>query len=324
MRGKKDIFLKNRVSTLILPLMVAVLCLSFYMLQHTASMFFMLINSYRGQASQFSFLDDVYDRPSGGEKTGNHAGPEHATFLLYGVDAGEWVGGTYRAGPGRADTIILLKVFAEKPEASLLSIPRDTLVYIPGRGQDKINHAYSYGSAALLQEAVERFSGITIDYYVGLNYLSFRDIVGLLGGVEFEVDRTMQARGIQLKQGLQVLDADQAFALVSFRNEPMGDIARIKRQQRFIKALMEESWKRTLDELVYILMATWKHIETNLEMHEAILLAQKLNATLEKELLMETVPGNFYHSGGISYWKADERKMEGIIDKLFSDNNGAE
>ena len=114
------------------------------------------------------------------------------TFLLYGIDAGEWVGGSYREGIGRADTIILIQGDPSLKKAALLSIPRDTLVKIPDRaGDDKINHAYTYGGAPLLVETVELFTGISVDYYVGLNYRAFKDIVDILGGVEFDVDRTI-------------------------------------------------------------------------------------------------------------------------------------
>src|SRR5690606_35945795 len=93
------------------------------------------------------------------------------TLLLFGIDSGEWTEGGYREGVGRADTIVLFQADPLSKKASLLSIPRDTLVEIPGRsGDDKINHAYAFGKAALLVETVERFAGVPVDYHVGLNY----------------------------------------------------------------------------------------------------------------------------------------------------------
>ena len=65
-------------------------------------------------------------------------------FLLYGVDAGEWVNGSYRPGKARADTIVFLQLDLAERTVALLSIPRDTLVKIPGyTGTDKINHAHA-------------------------------------------------------------------------------------------------------------------------------------------------------------------------------------
>ncbi len=243
---------------------------------------------------------------------------EPVTFLLYGVDAGEWVGGSYREGPGRADTIILAKTRPAQGTAAMLSIPRDTLVQVPERGDDKVNHAYAYGGADLLVETVEQFSGVPVDAYVGLNYVAFKEIVDLLDGVEFEVDRAIEARGITLEEGVQVLDGDEAFALVSFRKEPMGDIARVERQQRFIKAVMDESLDRSLDELFFIVLAVWKNIDTDLELAEALKLTRGILGMEKEDLEMEIVPGWFYESGGVSYWRAHPEETREIIEDFFS------
>lgn len=240
------------------------------------------------------------------------------TFLLYGIDAGEWVGGTYRPGPGRTDTIVLVKVYPALKAAALLSIPRDTLVVIPGRpGDDKINHAYAFGQAPLLVETVELFTGVAVDYYVGLNYLAFKDIVDLLGGVEFEVDREIKVRGLVLKPGLQILDGDAAFALVSDRQEAMGDIGRVLRQQRFIKAVGSEAKSRPLDDLFYVLLAAWKSVETNLDLTEALRLNQALKGIEEEDVTPALVPGWFYNRGGVSYWRPYPEETAAVLEQLF-------
>ena len=98
-------------------------------------------------------------------------------FLPYGVDAGEWVKGSYRPGKGRADTIVLLQLDLEERTVAMLSIPRDTLVEIPGyAGTDKINHAYAFGGSELLLGTVEQFTGIPFDYYLEVNY-TLREVV---------------------------------------------------------------------------------------------------------------------------------------------------
>ncbi len=241
-----------------------------------------------------------------------------ATFLIYGVDAGEWVGGNFRQGRGRADTIILFKAnFAEKT-GSMLSIPRDTLVQIPGRsGDDKINHSYAYGKAELLVETVEEFTGIPVDYYVGLNYSAFKEIVDNLGGVEFEVDRIIRSRGLVIQPGLQVLDGDSAFAIVSSRYDPMGDIARVKRQQRFVRAVAQEVREQSYLKALSIAYASWKHIDTNIPMRETNQLVHNLRGIKDEDIEMEVVPGWFHNQGGVSYWKADEDKTYELILELF-------
>lgn len=278
-----------------------------YLLYHTLEGVMSLAEASAGHVEDKSLIDDLYQDYS----------PEPSTFLIYGVDTGEWIDGDYRDGTGRADTIILVKVFPDKNEASLLSIPRDTLVEIPGKGSDKVNHAYNYGKAELLAETVENFAGIPVDYHVGLEYTVFRDTVKLLEGVEVEVDRTIDSRGIILHPGVQVLDGKEAFALVSCRSDPLGDIDRVERQQRFIKAMIDEASDKSLDELLFSLMAVWKNLDTDLEMIEAVLLGYKLKDIREEDVAMETVPGWFYNPNGVSYWDPDDRETEEKIDILF-------
>ncbi|MEW5785702.1 MAG: LCP family protein [Bacillota bacterium] len=254
------------------------------------------------------------------------SGAEHqepVTLLIFGIDAGEWVGGTVRDETGRADTIVLLRADPVAKTASLFSIPRDTLVEIPGRpGDDKINHAYAFGRAALLAETVERFTGVGIDYYVGLNYLAFKDIVDLLGGVEFEVDRVIQSRGLRLEPGLQVLDGDAAFAVISTRQDPLGDIDRVRRQQRFIKAVASEARARPPDDLFFMMLAAWKHLDTNVTLPEAVHLARALRGIEDEDMVTAVVPGWFYNRGGISYWRAYPEETAQVIADLFGETEG--
>ncbi len=244
------------------------------------------------------------------------------TCLVFGVDAGEWVGNTYRPGPGRADSILLVKAYADNT-AVLLSIPRDTLVEIPGRpGDDKINHAYAFGQTGLLVESVERFSGVPVDYYVGLNYRAFIDIVDLLGGVEFDVDRVITSYGLRLEKGVQKLDGRAAFAVVNTRQDPLGDIDRIRRQQRFIKAVLQEAKKSSPDELFYIMLTAWHNIDTNLSLSDAAGLIGGLKGIGEADVTMAIVPGRFYNRGGISYWRPNLPATGQLIGRLFYDTSG--
>ncbi|NLZ28486.1 MAG: hypothetical protein GX887_05915, partial [Firmicutes bacterium] len=122
-------------------------------------------------------------------------------ILLYGIDSGEFAEGTFRDWSGSADTIVLIKACPVSGKPAVLSISRDTLVEIPGHGrEDRIGHAHAHGGADTLVDTVEHFTGVSIDGYIGLNYISFKRIVDFLGGVEFDVDRDLGARGINLCQ----------------------------------------------------------------------------------------------------------------------------
>lgn len=242
------------------------------------------------------------------------------TFLVYGVDGGEWVNDTYRPGPARADTIILLQVNLKEKSASMLSIPRDTLVDIPGRkGDDKINHAHAFGGADLLTATVETFTGIPVDFYVQVNYKLFKETVDALGGVEFDVDRKISAAGLRLEPGLQILNGDQAFALISFRREAMGDIARVQRQQRFIAAVGRHIRKSPSKTLIPIVYSGWKHVKSDLSVPEAAELAVELRGIKEENIKKAIVPGWFYNRGGISYWRPDLPRTAEIIKEFYTE-----
>ncbi|HZK25105.1 MAG TPA: LCP family protein [Oscillospiraceae bacterium] len=239
-------------------------------------------------------------------------------FLVYGVDTGEWVNGTYRPGEARADTIVLMQLDLENKTVAMLSIPRDTLVEIPGyAGTDKINHAHAFGGTKLLVETVEHFTNLSVDYFIQINYPLFRDVVEAIGGVEFEVDRAIKARGLQLEPGLQVLNGDQAFALVSFRYEAMGDIARVQRQQRFLLALARQVKTLSTGELLPAFYAAWQQIKTNLSSQEAAELVMLLNGLQVNTVTTEIVPGWFYNRSGVSYWRPNEEETKALITNIF-------
>ena len=177
--------------------------------------------------------------------------------------------------------------------------------------------AYAYGKAELLVETVENFTGVPIDYYLGLNYRAFKDIVDHLNGLEFEVDRVIRSRGLVLEPGLQILDGDQAFALISFRYEPMGDIARVRRQQRFVKAAANEVREQSFTRTLSIVYSTWKHLDTNIPYREINKLVHNMKGIKDEDIVMEVVPGWFYNRGGVRYWKANAEETNQVINELF-------
>lgn len=301
--------IKGPVAILLLLLVAVTVGCSAFLLSDLMDSFAYVAINMAGAVTDLSLIPENGGMPLG----------EPVTFLVFGIDAGEWVGGTYRPGPGRADTIILIKAFPDQKKASLLSIPRDTLVVIPGRpGDDKINHAYAFGQTGLLVETVEIFTGTAVDYYIGLNYLAFKDIVDYLGGVEFAIDRVIELHGLRLEPGLQVLDGDEAFAVVSTRQDPLGDIDRVRRQQRFIKAVAGEVRERSFDDILMVILAAYRHIETNLDIAEAAVLNKGLQGIAEDDVTMALVPGWFYNRGGISYWRPYPEESSRVIEELFT------
>lgn len=140
------------------------------------------------------------------------------------------------------DTIMMLTT-APDGVATLISIPRDSLVEIPGYGENKINAAYSFGGPPLLVETVETVTGVRIGGYVEVGFDGFYEIVEAVGGVEICLDMPMQDEraGIDLPAGCQTLGGADALGYVRSRyTDPNGDFGRVERQREFVSALAAE------------------------------------------------------------------------------------
>lgn len=139
----------------------------------------------------------------------------------------------------RTDTIMIASVpIVGKP--TLLSIPRDSYVDIPGVGMEKINAAFAYGGAPLLTETVEQTTGIRIDHYAEIGLGGFANIVDAAGGVEMCPDEAIDdpLAGLNIQAGCQEFDGPSALGYVRTRATAMGDLDRVDRQREFMGAIM--------------------------------------------------------------------------------------
>ena len=129
-------------------------------------------------------------------------------------------------------------------KSSLISIPRDSYVPIPGHGSNKINAAFAFGGAKLLEATVEGVTGIHVDGYVEIGFGGFASVVDSLGGVNVCVPFDMKDKdaAINLKKGCQTLDGATALGYVRARkSDPRGDIGRAERQRQFLGAIMKKA-----------------------------------------------------------------------------------
>ncbi|MDZ7836955.1 MAG: LCP family protein [Actinomycetota bacterium] len=162
---------------------------------------------------------------------------EPVTVLLLGRDSRD-----SEVEAGRADTIMLLYLNPAKTEGTLMSIPRDTLVDIPGYGEDKINAAYAYGQEELMIRTVSDFLDADINHFITLDFNGFVQLIDALGGVDVVVERPMEDEksGTFLSAGNHHLTGEQALSYTRDRSTELGDIGRIQRQQQIFKALVEQ------------------------------------------------------------------------------------
>lgn len=224
--------------------------------------------------------------------------------LVLGVDE--------RAGDvGRSDTMFAVTVDTSTSEAALLSVPRDTRVKIPGHSWDKINHAYATGKEKLSQQAAEGLLGIPFDYYVVINFASFGKIVDAVGGVDIDVDKRMYYRDpyddlvIDFRPGRQHMDGKEAIKYVRYRGED-GDIGRIERQQKFVKAMLEKVTSPSIIPRVpSIIREVSSAVNTDMSTSEMLSMAKLLNDAHKKGLKTDMVPGRPAYIRDISYWLPD-------------------
>lgn len=171
------------------------------------------------------------------------------TFLLVGTDTrstdpttGSDARAGVNAGSQRSDVIMLAQVSPNKTQASVISIPRDSWVDIPGRGKNKINAAYAFGGPSLLVQTVENLTKIRVDHFAVIDFAGFQNMVDSVGGIDVRVAEATSNSDVRFHQGLNHLDGAKALAYVRQRYDlPRGDLDRAARQQNALKALLSKA-----------------------------------------------------------------------------------
>jgi len=142
----------------------------------------------------------------------------------------------------RSDTILLLHVPANGTRPTLVSLPRDSYVPIPGHGSNKLNAAYSFGGPKLLVQTVQNVTGLPISHYMGIGFGGLVGVVNDIGGVRVCLPGPMKdpKAGLNLKAGCQVLNGDQALGFVRTRNFAQSDLQREQDQRILIKGILSK------------------------------------------------------------------------------------
>lgn len=238
--------------------------------------------------------------------------PHKVNILVMGVDERS-------DDVGRSDTMMVVTVDTSTKQVSLLSIPRDTRVKIPGYGWDKINHAFANGGYKLSLKTVEDLLGIPMDYYVLINFAAFNKIVDAVGGVTIDVEKRMYYEDpydnliIDLDPGEQKLDGRTAIKYVRYRDEE-GDIGRISRQQKFIKAMLNEvASPFILPRVPSIIREVNAAVTTDMTTADMLKLAKLLNDASKTGLKAAMVPGKPAYINDVSYWLPDISELRAYV-----------
>lgn len=311
-QSRRERTMKRRKKVLLIALAVVM-----FVIVALTSAFFNFMASIQVDAHDSELLDDVIDKVSDNDQ-------DPINVLLLGVDQ----------LPGRSDTMIFMSYYPAKNKALVLSIPRDTKVLIPGvspvtgkpYGHQKIAHAHAtVGGISKAVETVKHFLGVDIHYFVRINYQGLHRLVNAIGGVPIDVEYNMDyddnAGGlhIHLSKGHQVLDGDKAEQYLRWRQnndgtgDGLGDIGRIKRQQKFMMAFAKQALKpANLMRLGELKRIVEESIVTNVDVGFVLEYGKKVlfdrNFSIEEDVIMETVPGQFGPNG--IYWVVEGENKE--------------
>jgi LCP family protein required for cell wall assembly len=149
------------------------------------------------------------------------------------------------AGGQRTDTIMLMHIPAliSGGAPTLVSLPRDSSVPVPGQGRLKLNAAFALGGPTLLVQTVETVTGLHVDHYAEIGFDGFARLVDDVGGVRLCPAEPISdpLAGLDIPAGCQLLEGPQALGYVRTRQSPRGDLDRVVRQQEFLGALISRA-----------------------------------------------------------------------------------
>ncbi|MFK4180741.1 LCP family protein [Staphylococcus cohnii] len=227
----------------------------------------------------------------------------------------------------RTDAMILSTFNADKEQIRMLSIPRDTISYIPEVGYyDKITHAHAYDGPTASMDSVEATLNVPVDYYVRINMEAFVDAVDELGGIEYDVPynisepNTNDTGKIKVKKGHQKLNGDEALAVARTRHQD-SDLKRGQRQmdlikKLFIKAQKADSFSK-LDDVIEIVGKNAKH---NLSYKEVKALATSYLKD-DVKIKSKQLEGQDDYLNGVYYYNPNIKNIKDTANLLRSDLN---
>jgi LCP family protein required for cell wall assembly len=254
--------------------------------------------------------------------------------------------------PFCTDTLILLTIDPLSKTAGMLSIPRDLWVNIPGFGFSRINTAWTLGRGsklpgggpALTMKTISHFIGVSVDYYVQVDFDTFIDMIDMIGGVDVHNDETLFLDPIYHGKeypkvkltccGVRPLTGKVALAYVRCRYAEQGckdgDIGRARRQQKVIfairdKVLSPENFPTLLSQAPKLYNTFSDGIHTNLSLNDAIKLAVLIQDIPKKDIQNAVIdnsmiqPGNVVLGGeNASISRPIPDRIRVLVDQIFT------
>lgn len=249
--------------------------------------------------------------------------PRRQNILLMGVDVATNSTNPFKGN--RSDTMLLISIAPYGKNINVISIPRDSKVYVAGKNKiDKINHAFAFGGAKLAVKTVEETFGVKINNYFAISNTGVIKMIDTLGGLPIYIEKNMKYDDyagnlhINLKAGEHILSGKQTEGYLRFRHDSYGDIGRIRRQQWFFNALIARlKDPAVIVKLPDLLKILPQYTQTDLSPYD---LAKYLGIAKNIDIStiqVATIPGSPSSKGIISYWIIDPEKTQDLINKMI-------
>lgn len=297
--------LRKRIYFITIPILAVILMTTGFLVNLYMKADSVLSDSYQNDGREKSDLRDKEVDPKF----------DNVSILLMGIDASETRGNDEAA---RTDALMVATLNKDEKSVKLLSIPRDSLVYIPEVGYEtRINHAHAYGGEHATIDTVEELLDIPIDYWVKVNFESFMDVVDALDGITVDVpyefkeqDSKDRPNMIHLMPGEQKLNGEEALALARTRKLD-NDVERGKRQQQVLKAIVDQTVSmKSILKFDDIIEAVGRNMSTSMQPSEVRSFISY--GTSGKKLNIETLSleGEDYQPGNMYFWKLNDLALE--------------
>lgn len=255
--------------------------------------------------------------------------PSEKILLVMGVDAPGAIAGGAETGiksfeRTRTDTMMLVRVYGKDKRMSIVSIPRDSKVYLSHNHLGKINSAHAFGGPEKAVQTVQDAFGIPVDNFIVINFSALRKLVDAVGGIDITIDKRMRYKDhtaklyIDFQPGRHHLNGEDAERFLRFRHDQHGDIGRIHRQQAFFGALAKKMTQPAMAMKIPSLFKQFHDsIETDLSQQSLLGLAVFVKQLQAKNIRIATIPGHPSQQEKVSYWIIDSYPAQLILDRLI-------
>ena len=255
------------------------------------------------------------------------------SYLLGKVDTGNspisyyLLIGTDKEAGNEADAVILTVWNSKDKGVTFISIPPNTKLARQEKKNQLIRTTFSEGGAEETKSAVENLLHLRIDKYAVLDYSNFRNYVDKIGGVDMYVEKGMDHQNregetdIQIRQGYQSLDGDNALGYVRSIDKKNGEIARIQRQERFLKTMIHEMQDHAALYNWFFFHHSWTAEETNITNGEAASLAYTLSSYPEDSFTFSILPGETQNISKVDTWVINPVEVQKTIAQTIGSDN---